>query len=638
MSKYLPVRFIDVRLEGAFWRERLETVLTRTIPSQHDKLAEYGILDSLKLPQPPPPLRFPRHPNGFTVQVFWDSDVGKWIEAASYALSHRRDPGVEASIEAVIDDFEKAQAPDGYLNCWYLGREPDRRWTNLRDNHELYNAGHMLEGAIAYYETTGRRRWLDIMERYVEHIRQTFGPGPGQKRGYCGHQEIEIALVKLYRLTGERKHLDLAAYFIDERGRQPHYFDIEREERERRGLEAQQRYVQGDYEYSQSHLPVREQTKVVGHAVRAMYMYAAMADLAAELDDPDLKRACETLWSDVMDTKMYVTAGLGPSARNEGFTVDYDLPNQTAYAETCASVALIFWAQRMLHLDLDGRYADILELALYNGALSGLSRDGTHYFYANPLESDGQPSRWDWHFCPCCTMNVSRLVASVGGYFLSTAPDGIAVHLYGGIAAELKMGDRAVRLRETSNYPWSGEVKLEIDPDKPTPFDLKLRIPGWCRGATLRVNGENYPLAPVNGYATINRLWTKGDVVLLDLPMPPTRIYANPGVLTDAGRVALKRGPLVYCVEEADNRGGRVQRFRLPREAALSAASRADLFDGVVTISADAQAVDEREFAPLYRTDPPIEGPATMTAIPYYLWANRGQGSMVVWVPEAPAS
>jgi uncharacterized protein len=403
MSQYQPVRFHNIRLEGAFWRERLDTVLARTIPSQHRKLGETGILEALKLPNPPPPLRYPRHANGFSVQVFWDSDVGKWIEAASYALSHRRDADIEAKIEAVIDDFERAQAPDGYLNCWYLGREPENRFSNLRDNHEFYNAGHMLEGAIAYFETTGRRRWLGIMERYLDLIYATFGDGPGQRRGYDGHQEIELALIKLFHLTGQQKHLDFAVYLINERGHQPHYFDVERQAR---GVEIQ-RYAQASYEYSQSHLPVREQTKVVGHAVRAMYMYTAMADLAAELGEAALKRTCEILWDDVMETKMYVTAGLGPSAHNEGFTVDYDLPNQTAYAETCASVALIFWAQRMLHLDLDGKYADTMELALFNGALSGLSRDGEHYFYANPLESDGTPTRWAWHTCPCCTMNVS---------------------------------------------------------------------------------------------------------------------------------------------------------------------------------------------------------------------------------------
>ncbi|MGV8856602.1 MAG: glycoside hydrolase family 127 protein [Devosia sp.] len=634
MSRYSPVNFPDVRLEGQFWHERLETVLTRTIPSQHAKLAENTILASLKLPQPPPPLRFPRHANGFTVQVFWDSDVGKWIEAASYALAHRRDKDIEDKIEAIVDDFEKAQAPDGYLNCWYLGHEPDKRWTNLRDNHEMYNAGHLLEGAIAYFRVTGRRRWLDIMERYLEHIYSVFGTGPGQKRGYDGHEEIELALMKLYYLTSDRKHLDFATYLINERGRQPpHYFDVEREARGE--AEKLQRYTQGNYEYSQSHKPVREQDKVVGHAVRAMYLYTAMADLAAEIGDAALKHACEVLWDDVMETKMYVTAGLGPSAQNEGFTHDFDLPNQTAYAETCASVALIFWAQRMLHLDLDGKYADILELAMFNGALSGLSRDGEQYFYANPLESDGTPTRWAWHTCPCCTMNVSRLVASVGGYFLSTAADGVAFHLYGGIDTELEIAGTTVALREISTYPWSGAITIEVDPAVPTIFDLKLRIPGWCTGAGVSVNGTPVDVSgAVNGYLTINRDWFKGDVVKLDLPMPPVRLYAHPGVIMDAGRIALKRGPLVYCLEEIDNPGGRVQRLKLPRSAELRTETRADLFDGVVTLKADALAIREGDWQTLYRSTPPQDETATLTALPYYLWANRGQGSMVVWVPE----
>jgi uncharacterized protein len=638
MSRYATVPFPEVKLEGQFWHERLDTVLDRTVPSQHKKLAEVGILDSLKLPNPPPPLRFPRHSNGFTVQVFWDSDVGKWIEAASYALAHRRDDDIEAKIEAAVDDLEKAQAPDGYLNCWYLGREPDKRWTNLRDNHEMYNAGHLLEGAIAYFQVTGRRRFLDIMERYLDHIYATFGTGPNQRRGYDGHEEIELALMKLYYLTGERKHLDFATYMINERGRQPpHYFDIEREAREGGG-DKRQPYVFPNYEYSQSHKPVREQDKVVGHAVRAMYLYTAMADLAAELGDEALKRACEVLWDDVMETKMYVTAGLGPSAHNEGFTHDFDLPNQTAYAETCASVALIFWAQRMLHLELDGKYADILELAMFNGALSGLSRDGEHYFYANPLESDGTPTRWEWHTCPCCTMNVSRLVASVGQYFISTAADGVAFHLYGGIASEVEIGGTRVSLREVSTYPWSGDIKIHVDPASPAAFDVKLRIPGWSEGAQVAVNGEAVDVAAADkGYLTIHRQWAKGDVITLDLPMPPVRLYAHPGVIMDAGRVALKRGPLVYCVEETDNPGGRVQRLKLPRSAELRAETRSDLFDGIVTLKADAMALDESEFPQLYRTTPPQEKSATLTAIPYYLWANREQGSMVVWVPEAVA-
>ena len=315
MRNFSPVNFTAVSIDGAFWRERLDTVLARTIPSQHEQLEKHGLLESLLVQQPPPPLRIPIREHGITTQIFWDSDVGKWIEAASYALAHRRDATIEAQIEEITDRLARAQLPDGYLNCWYIGRAPEKRWTNLRDCHELYCAGHLLEGAVAYFHATGRRRLLDILLRYVDHIATMFGPAPGQKRGYCGHQEIELALIKLYAVTHDKKHLDLAAYFIDERGRQPpHYFDVEAAAR---GADPA-KYWFRSYEYNQSHQPVREQEKVVGHAVRAMYMYSAMADLAAELGDAALQRACETLWRDVTSKRMYVTAGLGPSASNEG--------------------------------------------------------------------------------------------------------------------------------------------------------------------------------------------------------------------------------------------------------------------------------------------------------------------------------
>src|SRR5271166_3345586 len=620
---YSAVSFADVKVTGAFWRERLEVVFKRTIPSQHVKLAEAGILESLKLPQPPPPLRIPRNSHGFTMQVFWDSDVGKWIEAASYALSHRRDPDIESKIEAIVDDLVRAQSPDGYLNCWYNGREPGNRWTNLRDNHELYNAGHLLEGAVAYFRATGRRRLLDAMERYVDHIGATFGTGPGQKRGYPGHQEIELALVKLYRLTGDRRRLDLAAYFIDERGRQPHYYTAEALARG----EDPASYWAGTYEYNQSHIPVREQSRMVGHAVRAMYMASAMADLAAELDDDSLKRACEALWRDVTTAQMYVTAGLGPEKSNEGFTEPYDLPNETAYAETCASVALAFWAHRMLHLDLDGRYADVMERALYNGALVGLSAEGTEYFYSNPLESRGQHRRWAWHVCPCCTMNVSRLVASAGGYFLSAREDGVAIHLYGGAETTVLISGKRVRLCETSDYPWSGDIRIEIDSEAPAAFALKLRIPGWAEGAEATVNGEPVALALARGYATIDREWVKGDVVALRLPMPAERVYADPRVSADVGRVALRRGPLIYCVEEVDNPGARVQTLALPRSAPIDAEWRKDLFGGVMTLKASAKRLVPCDpEAPLYPGAPPAAQNAALTALPYYLWANRAPG------------
>jgi DUF1680 family protein len=634
MRQYSPVNFADVSIEGDFWRERLETVLTRTIPSQHRQLVSNGILESLTIPKPAPPLRLPRNRHNFTTQIFWDSDVGKWIEAASYALSHRRDATIEAQIDQITGWLAAAQLPDGYLNCWYIGREPEKRWTNLRDNHELYCAGHMLEGAVAYFHATGNRRLLDVMLKYIDHIAATFGPGEGQKHGYCGHQEIELALIKLYGVTKDRKHLDLATYFINERGKQPpHYFDVEARAR---GEDPDDFWTK-TYEYNQSHKPVREQEKVVGHAVRAMYMYTAMADLAAELGDAGLKRACEVLWHDVTSRQMYVTAGLGPSKHNEGFTEYFDLPNETAYAETCASVALIFWAQRMLNLDLDGRYADVLEQALYNGALSGLSRDGEHYFYENPLASDGKHTRWAWHTCPCCTMNVSRLVASIGGYFYSTSDDTLAVHLYGGNSARLKVGGRQIRVKETSNYPWSGKIAITITPEQASAFTVKLRIPGWVRQAEAKINGEGVDIATnlKNGYLKLARTWRPGDTIDLELPMPVERIYAHPNVKMDVGRTALKRGPLVYCAEQVDNPGVPVDRLRLSPQAKISSKERDDIFGGIVTVVAEAIAVDDSDWNDdLYRTSAPETKPATLTALPYYLWNNREAGKMTVWIPE----
>jgi uncharacterized protein len=628
LRRYASVGFRDVKVTGPFWSERLDCVLARTIPSQHRQLDSHDILHSLKLPQPVPPLRIPRNVHNFTTQIFWDSDVGKWVEAASYALSHRRDPMIESQIEAIIDDLERAQAPDGYLNCWYLEREPQNRWTNLRDNHELYNAGHMLEGAVAYFHATGRNRLMNIMMRYMDHVAETFGPNPGQKRGYCGHQEIELALIKLYHATRIRKYLDLASYFIDERGAQPHYFDTERAARG----EPAGTFLQGTHEYSQSHIPVRQQTKVVGHAVRAMYMYSAMADLAAELGDASLQNTCETLWDDVTRTRMYVTGGFGPSASNEGFTRDYDLPNDTAYAETCASVAFIFWAARMLNLDLDGQYGDYLELALYNNALAGLSRDGTQYFYDNKLDSDGSHQRWDWHACPCCTMNVARLVASVAGYFYATADREIAVHLYGGATTTLPVAGGHVTLIETSNYPWSGDIRLTLDPQNTADFTLSLRIPGWAKGATARVNGLDLPMTPDHGYLKITRTWAKGDLVELNLPMPAERLYAHPLVRQDQGRVALRRGPLVYCVEQRDLTGP-VAQLRLPANAPLTAEWRGDLLGGITTITAPASQTDPDAWGPaLYRAVPSAEMPALLTAVPYHPWCNRGPNPMQVWL------
>jgi DUF1680 family protein len=333
---------------------------------------------------------------------------------------------------------------------------------------------------------------------------------------------------------------------------------------------------------------------------------------------------------------MYVTAGLGPSAANEGFTSDYDLPNDTAYAETCASVALIFWAKRMLNLDLDGAYADVMELALYNGALSGLSRDGTTYFYQNPLESDGSHRRWDWHPCPCCTMNVSRLVASVGGYFYSVGADVVAVHLYGGNSADLTVNGTKVAMRQTTDYPWDGSVNIAVDPQTPTSFALKLRIPGWSRATSIAINGKPVIVErPERGYVEIRREWSAGDLVDVDLPMPVERVYASPRVKMDVGRIALKRGPLVYCLEQVDNSDNPVNLIRLPRGAALEDFARDDLLDGVVGIVAQGAKADTKDWQDLYQLRPPAHLPTRLSAVPYFLWNNRGPNGMTVWIPEA---
>ena len=394
------------------------------------------------------------------------------------------------------------------------------------------------------------------------------------------------------------------------------------------------KYYFKTYEYSQSHKPVREQDRVLGHAVRAMYLYAAMADLAAETGDRSLQAACERLWADVTSKRMYVTAGLGPSASNEGFTTDYDLPNATAYAETCASVALIFWAQRMLNLDCDSRYADVMELAFYNGALSGLSRDGTHYFYENPLESSGDHHRWTWHPCPCCPMNVARLIGSVGGYFYSVGDSLLAVHMYGGNSANVTLGGKAIRFSQETNYPWSGDVAITIEADEPAEFELRLRVPGGAREATLAVNGARADARTIDGYLALRRRWSSGDQVRLSLPMPVERIRAHPDVKMDIGRVALKRGPLIYCLEGIDNGGGPLNRFRLPPDALLRYEARPELLGGAGVIRAEAEISDVRGWGEaLYRAVPPARRSAELTAIPYYLWDNREPGEMLVWIP-----
>lgn len=627
---FTPVPFTRVTIEDTFWTPKLRVNRERTIPHIYRQCLQTGRIDAFRPTWQPGPEITSRKGWGGTPVMFWDSDVAKWLEAASYSLATHPDPQLEALVDEVITVIAQAQHADGYLNTWFTTVDPDNRWKNLRDWHELYCAGHMIEAGVAHYQATGKRTLLDVVCRYVDHIAAIFGPEPGQKRGYCGHPEIELALVKLHRATGEQRYLELSRYFIDERGRQPHYFDQEARERG----DDPANFWAGTYEYNQSHRPVREQDEVVGHAVRAMYLYSAMMDLSREYGDASLHQTCERLWRHLTSKRIYVTGGIGTSGQNEGFTSDYDLPNESAYAETCAAIGLIFWAQRILQLDCNRRYTDILELALYNSVLSAISSDGQHFFYENPLASSGHHHRQPWFPCPCCPPNLARLFASLGEYIYAQSETEAVVHLYIQSTGRLSVGGQTITLRQETNYPWDGTVTIQVNPEQPATFGLRLRIPGWCGSAGVRVNGETVNLADrlEQGYARLERLWQPGDVVTLDLPMPVERLSAHPEVQVDQGHIALRRGPLIYCLEQCDQTEP-LHRLVLPSTADLSSHVEPDLLGGVVVLRGTAAAMVDTDWEDtLYRPQPPDTRPAPITAIPYYAWDNREPGAMRVWL------
>ncbi|MBB3396622.1 MULTISPECIES: glycoside hydrolase family 127 protein [unclassified Rhizobium] len=628
--QFRPLPVPDVDVHGLFG-ERQDAICDSTAETLLDRCVEAGMLRAIDIDQPSPGIVIPIGPWGGSTQMFWDSDFGKSIETVAYSLYRRANPALEARVDAIVDMYEKLQDKDGYLNAWFQRVQPDRRWTNLRDHHELYCAGHLMEGAVAYYQATGKRKLLDIMCRFADYMITVFGHGPGKIPGYCGHEEVELALVKLARVTGEKKYLDLAKFFIDERGTEPNFFT---EEAIRDGRDAAD-FHQKTYEYGQAHQPVREQKKVVGHAVRAMYLYSGMADIATEYNDDSLTGALETLWDDLTTKQMYVTGGIGPAAANEGFTDYYDLPNESAYAETCASVGLVFWANRMLGRGPNRRYADIMEQALYNGAMAGLSLDGKTFFYENPLESAGKHHRWIWHHCPCCPPNIARLLASIGSYMYGVAEDEIAVHLYGEGRARFKMAGADVALTQKTRYPWHGAVHFDVKTSKPAQFAVSLRIPGWANGATLAVNGEaiNIGSVDVDGYARIEREWRDGDKIDLDIPLEARSLWANPLVRQDAGRAALMRGPLVYCVEATDNGAG-LNGIRLGEDIAAKTAEIAEL-GGAIALDIPVTKDEADWGATLYRTRPPAAEKATARFVPYHLWDNRAPGEMLVWVRSA---
>jgi DUF1680 family protein len=629
-----PVPFTDVHLTDAFWAPRLETNRAVTIPHNFKLGEDTKRVKNFELAAAAlagaTDLKF------CTVYPFDDSDVYKVIEAASYSLATHSDPEMEKYIDGLVAKIAAAQEPDGYLytsrtiggpppQSW-LGKE---RWSNLYMSHELYNLGHLYEAAVAHFQATGKKNLLAIATKSADLVAKEFGPG--KRTNPPGHEEIEIGLVKLYRATGKTKYLDLAKFFIDARGKT--------EGRIPYGREGRKQLLYG--EYAQDDKPFVEQTTAVGHAVRAGYLYAGAADVAALTGDQAYVAALDKIWADVVGTKLYITGGIGAAGAWEGYGPAYRLPNASAYAETCANIATFLWNSRMLRLELDAKYADVMERILYNGVLSGISLSGDKFFYPNPLTSYGQHERTPWFTCACCPPNVARVLASVPGYFYAASGDKVYVNLFAQGTGKLRAGGTDLEVVQTTEYPWKGGVRIEVKPVKTAEFTLCVRVPGWAlnrpvpsdlysypeaaEGApSLKVNGEAVELKVEKGYALVSRTWQAGDVVELSLPMPVRRVTANEAVEEDRGRVAVERGPLVYCAEWLDN-DGRVSNLVLADGSPLVAETRPDLLSGVVVIKGEAEALSEKGGRI-------ITEKKAVTLIPYYAWANRGKGEMTVWL------
>ncbi len=585
-----PVNFSQVTITDNFWRPRIERVQTATLPVCIEQTeVKTGRMRNFE--------KAARREGKHEGIYFDDSDVYKVIEGMAYTLKTKRDPVLEQKADAWIDKIAAAQLPDGYLNTYYTLTGLDKRWTDM-EKHEDYCAGHLMEAAVAYADATGKRKLLTVATRLADHIDSTFRLV--NRPWVSGHQEIELALVKLYHATQNGRYLKLADWFLEQRGKGY-------------GKGAIWNNRTWGAAYCQDDVPVRQITDIKGHAVRAMYLYTGMADVAAETGDRGYIDATARVWDDVVNRNMYVTGGIGSSVHNEGFTEDYDLPNESAYCETCASVGMVFWNQRMNAASGDARYINVLERSLYNAALAGVQLSGDLFFYVNPLASVGKHHRKPWFGTACCPSNVSRLLPSLGGYIYATSPDSLYVNLYVSSETATTIGNRPVRVRQQSNYPWDGAITVQIDPAKRTTFAVNLRRPDWCKAYSVQVNGKKAAFSEVNNYLIINRKWKKGDVVSLTLDMPVEVVQADPRVKANMGKRAIQRGPLVYCLEEADNDSLTIDRALFSADTKFTAQLRPDLLGGVTTIRA---------------TSPT----GSYTLIPYYAWDNRQPGRMKVWV------
>lgn len=624
--QFTPVPFTDVLIDDPFWSPRLYTNRAVTIPYDFQKCEETGRISNFAKAAG-------RMEGDHEGLFFNDSDVYKIIEGAAYSLNLYPDAALDRYLDGVIEQIAAAQEPDGYLYTIRTIAErngtPERlkadregltRWSHLRVSHELYNLGHLYEAAVAHYSSTGKRTLLDVALKSADLVDEVFGPG--KRHDVPGHQEIEMGLVKLYQVTGDARYLRLAKFFLDERGH-PH------------GRELYTNH--GNVGYMQDHLPVVEQREAVGHAVRAGYMYCGMADVAALTNTPEYIDAIDAIWDNVVERKLYLTGGIGARHQGEAFGDDYELPNLTAYAETCAAIANAMWNYRMFLLHGHSGYFDVVERIIYNGFLSGIALSGNQFFYVNPLAFDGKYEfnrhsleRQPWFDCSCCPSNVVRFLPSLPGYIYAHAGDNLYVNLFMGGTANLQIAGVPVRVTQTTRYPWEGRVELRIEPERPADFTLHIRIPGWSRNQPvpgdlyhyvdspagepdLQVNGSRVSLATTQGYATIRRTWQAGDTVILDLPLPVRRVGAHPNVADNRGRVAVERGPVVYCMEEVDNPGSDLQAVTLADSSSLQPEWEGERMGGYVRL------VSGQTGAPL-------------TLIPYHLWGHRDVGQMAVWL------
>ncbi len=687
-----PLSLRDIKVTDNFWKNEMELVRTEVIPYQWDALNDnvpgaapsfcmknYKLAADLNARKKADPSYeqpvwttsnfnlVPEDINNLEERfygfLFQDTDFTKWVEAVAYSLTQHPDDALEKLADDAIDVVCAAQLDNGYLDTFYIINDQSKIFSNLRDNHELYCFGHLTEGAVAYYEATGKDKLLKTACRYADYIDSRFGLEEGKCKGYPGHEIAEMALVRLYHATGEERYLNLSRFFIDERGKQPYYFDSEVDHKfTPKPGEAPLRHF-----YHQSHLPVRKQEEAVGHAVRAVYLYSGMADIARLTGDDSLLAACDTLWDNIANKKMYITGGIGSTNHGEAFTYAYDLPNDMAYAETCASIGLVFFARRMLQIKPEARYANVMERALFNGVLSGMALDGKSFFYVNPLEVLPEACRRDerkfhvksirqkWFGCACCPPNIARLVSSIASYACTENNDTLFVHLYMGCELKKKVGEKEVSVQITSGFPYEGKVTLTVDCDTPTEMTLALRLPDWAKECVVNgvsttnealCGGEASPVLEAikktagiscakvsDGYLYLSGTWSGSSEIKLDFPMAVRIMAANPSVREDAGKVAVTCGPMVYCLEEADN-GTDLHLLRLDCKNPDFKVNPGAIL-GAPSITANGYKGKNTAGEGLYHVYQP-EKPTEcqLTFLPYYMWNNRGEGEMTVWVRE----